>query len=146
MRLSTPDYEMVSRDGPYLEYILLRELPLTRGFQHTRRKINAGMLPNEAAQVVIDNLNADPAIKQLTIVANEPAVVGGWEGFRLVFTYRDQQDVDMRTDYYGAVIGSSFVSLRYNAAQRHYFDAELPAFRNALQSLHCSANPPDSKP
>lgn len=143
MRLSTTAYEMVSRDGPYLEYILLREQPLTQGFQHTRRKIDAGMLPNEAAQVIIDNLKADPAIKQLTIIANEPAEVGGREGFRLVFTYRDQQDVDLRTDYYGAVIGSSFVSLRYNAAQRHYFHAELPAFRNALQSLRCSSNPPD---
>jgi hypothetical protein len=143
VRLNTEAYEMVSKDGPYLEYILLREQPLIQGFQHTRRKLNSRMLPNEAAQVIVDNLKADPVIKQFRLIANEPADVGGQEGFHLIFTYRDQQDVDMRTYYYGTVIGSSFVSLRYNAAQRHYFDAELPSFQDALQSLRCSSNPPD---
>lgn len=143
VRLNTEAYEMVSKDGPYLEYILFQEQPLTLGFHHTRRKLNDGMLPNEAAQVIVDNLKADPGIKQFRLHANEPANVGGREGFRLVFAYRDQQDVDMRTYYYGAIIGSSFVSLRYNAAQNHYFDTELPAFQDALQSLSCSSNPPD---
>ena len=87
MRLSSDAYQLVSKDGPYLQYILLNEQPVTQGFQYTRRKIQADMLPNELAEVVISNLQGDPCVGQLRIIANEPAMVCGAEGFRLMFTY-----------------------------------------------------------
>ena len=56
MRLSTPSYDMFSKDGPYLQYIFVQERPLNQAFRHTRRVLNRTLLPSEAAEVVIDNL------------------------------------------------------------------------------------------
>jgi hypothetical protein len=138
MRMSTNNYEMFSKDGPYLQYIILQEMPLNQGFQYTRRKLNSFMLPNEIAEVIVDNLKADPEILRFKVISNAPTNFCGFEGFVVVFTYQDRQGVDMKTIYYGVVINSKFISLRYNAAQRHYFEAELPAFQSALDSLRCS--------
>ena len=138
MRLSTNAYEMVSKDGPYLQYILLNEQPVTQGFQYTRQKVRADMLPNELAEVVIANLRGDPSVGRLRLIDNEPALVCGADGFKLVFTFKDQFGVDMRTLYYGVMTASTMISLRYNAAQRYYFEAALPAFEAAFQSLRLS--------
>ena len=85
---------------------------------------------------------SDPAILQFKLISMEPADISGYDGFSLVFTYRNQQGVEMQTIYYGAVIESSFVSLRYNAAKRHYFETELPTFRNVFHSLDCMESAP----
>ena len=44
----------------------------------------------------------------------------------------------MRTIYYGVMTASTLISLRYNAAQRYYFETGLPAFEAAFRSLRLS--------
>jgi hypothetical protein len=135
MRLTTPTYDMFSRDGPYLQYILLQERPVATPFRYTRQKMEAAMLPHEMARVVIDNLSMDPHIRDLRLLENGPAMVGGQPGFKLIFTYQDTQGVDMQTLYYGAVHADRYVNLRYNATQRHYFDVDRNRFDQVFQSL-----------
>ncbi len=135
MQLSTGDSEMFSKDGAYLEYILVQSTPLTHGFRYTNQKIAGNMLPHEAAGVIIDNMRSDPFIRQFHLLSNEPATLGGHAGFKLTYSYRDQYDVTLKSIYYGAVLPDQFFNLRYTGAQRYYFDKEFPAFAQALQSL-----------
>ena len=135
MRLTTPTYDMFSRDGPYLQYILLQERPLAIGFRYTRQKMEAAMLPHEMARVVIDSLSVDPHIRDFRLLENGPAMVGGHPGFKLIFTYQDVQGVDMQTLYYGTMHTDHYVNLRYNATQRHYFDMDRHTFDQVFQSL-----------
>jgi hypothetical protein len=135
MHLSTHESEMLSKDGPYLEYILIQSRPLAQGFRFTRQKLNRDMLPHEAAQVIADNMRSDPLIRQLRLLASEPATVGGHAGFRLTYSYRDPHGVPTKTIYYGVILSNQFFNLRYTAAQRYYFDKELPAFNQVLNSL-----------
>lgn len=136
MRLTTPSYDMFSKDGPYLQYILVQDRPLSQGFQFTRRTVEADMLPHEMARVIIDNLQADPQVRDFTLLANGPAMVGGRPGFKLIYTYQDRQGVDMQTVYYGTVHAAHFFNLRYTAVQRHYFPADQDTFEQVAQSLH----------
>ena len=136
MHLSTSESEMLSKDGPYLEYILIQSKPLSQGFRYTNQRIDPGMLPNEAAQLIADNMRSDPMIRQFRLLADEPAIVDGHAGFKLTYSYRDQYGVALKTIYYGAVLPDLFFNLRYTAAQRYYFDKELQAFNQAFQSLH----------
>ena len=135
MHLRTQKSEMLSKDGPYLEYILVQSRPLTRGFRFTNQKLKTGMLPHEVAQVIVDDMRLDPLIRQFRLQASEPAMVGGHAGFKLIFSYHDAYDVQVKTIYYGAILPDQFFNLRYTATQRHYFDAELPAFEKVFDSL-----------
>ena len=135
MQLSTQESEMLSKDGPYLEYILIQSRSLAQGFRFTNQKLEPDMLPHEAAQVIADNMRSDPLIRQLQWLASEPAMVGGYAGFRLIYSYQDPYGVKIKTIYYGVILPDQFFNLRYTAANRYYFDKELPAFNQAFDSL-----------
>lgn len=135
MHLSMQESEMLSKDGPYLEYILIQSRPLERGFRFTRQKLEADMLPHEAAQVIADNMRSDPLIRQLQLLAIEPATVDGHAGFKLIYSYQDPYGVEIKTIYYGVILPNQFFNLRYTAAQRYYFEKELPAFNQVFDSL-----------
>jgi hypothetical protein len=135
MHLNTQQSEMLSKDGPYLEYILIQSRPLTQGFRTTNQKLNAGMLPHEAARLITDNMRSDPLIRQFRMLAMEPASLGGHDGFRLTYSYQDQFGVDLKTIHYGVILPDAYFNLRYTATQRHYFEKELPAFNQVVDSL-----------
>ena len=135
MRLRTPDYEMLSKDGPYLHYVLIQERLVGQAFHFTHRKLDPFMLPHEAAQVVVDNLSADPKIRNFRLHTNAPASMDQNMGFRLVYSYTDTQGVEVQAVYYGAIIDQRFFSLRYAAAKRHYFAKYLDTFEQIHRSL-----------
>lgn len=135
MHLRLQDSDMLSKDGPYLEYILIQSRPLAHGFRFTAQKMSTDMLPHEAARCVTDNLRSDPLIRQFRLLTSEPASVGGYSGFRLVYSYQDQNGVAIKTIYYGVVLPDMFFNLRYTATQRYYFGRELPTFDKVYDSL-----------
>jgi hypothetical protein len=135
MHLSTQESEMLSKDGPYLEYIFIQSRSLAQDFRFSKQKLSPDMLPHEAAEFITDNMRSDPLIRQFRLLASEPAMVGGHAGFRLVYSYQDQYGVEIKTIYYGVILPNLFFNLRYAATRRHYFDEELPAFTKAFDSL-----------
>jgi hypothetical protein len=135
MRLRTPEYEMFSKDGPYLQFILIQTRSLDQPFRFTRQRLASDLLPHEAAQVIISNLRSDPQIKNFTLVSNTPAALGAEIGFRLEYTYIDPQGVENRGIYYGVRMTDVFVNLQYTAAKRYYFNKDAPAFEQVRQSV-----------
>jgi hypothetical protein len=141
MYLAMPDADMFSKNGPYLEYILVQARPLTQAFRSTRQKLSDDMLPHEAAQVIIDSMRFDPQVRQFELLGNQPATVGGRPGFKVTYRYRDAQDVTLKAIYMGVIVHDRFLTLRYTAAQRHYFDAQVSAFHQVVDSLRWIAAP-----
>ena len=135
MHLSQSDSEMLSKNGPYLEFIMIQSRSLTKGFRNTRQALNPAMLPHEGAELIIDNLRSDPHIQGFRMLASEPAMIAGRAGFKLTYSYMDQHGVALKTIYYGVISPDRFFNIRYTAAQRYYFDKELPAFTQVLTSL-----------
>ncbi|WP_155307817.1 hypothetical protein [Desulfosarcina widdelii] len=135
MHMSMPDSEMLSKNGPYLEYILVQSRPLAKRFRFTSQVLDPGMLPHEAAQLIIDNLRSDPRIRGFQLLASEPAVAADRDGFKLIYSYVDKYGVTMKTVYYGILLPDRFFNIRYSAAQRYYFEQELPTFESVLSSL-----------
>jgi hypothetical protein len=135
MHLSTHESEMLSKDGPYLDYILIQSKPLYQGFRFTNQKLNPDMLPHETAQLITDNMRSDPLIRRFRLLDSKPAMVDGHEGFKLVYSYQDTYGVDIKSVYYGVILPDLFFNLRYSAPQRHYFEKELPAFNEVVDSL-----------
>ena len=135
MRLDTDDYLLMSEDGPFLQYVMIQGRPLDRSFRHTRKKFREAMLPEEAAEVLIDEIGSDPSVLNFEIVENIPATISGLEGFRLVFKYRTRDGLKLKTLYYGLLAGDRFYGIRYTAAERYYFTKDLRTFGKILGSF-----------
>jgi hypothetical protein len=130
---------MISRDGPYLQYVLLQERSLNQPFHHTRKRLTAYMLPHEMAQVIIDDLSSDTAVKNLKIIDNSPATIDGHDAFKLIYGYRNEQGLLMKTAYYGFIHEHTYYSLRFTAPQRHYFEKDIQTFESILSNFRLIA-------
>jgi hypothetical protein len=135
MRLNIDDYLLISRDGPFLHYVLVQERPIEKPFAHTRKRLHKGMLPLEGAELLIDEMMSDQLIFNLRVMENSPAKIDGHDGFRLLFTYDDRDGLELKTIYYGFLAGESYYNLRYTAAKRGYFERDLNTFHKIVDSL-----------
>jgi len=131
---------MITREGPFSQYILVQERHVDQAFGHTRKKINRGMLPQEAAEVVLDEIASDRYVLDFQVLENLPATVNQYDGFRIVFTYRTKDGSVFKTLYYGLLHGEWFYSLRYNAAEGHYSDEDVETFKKVLESFEIRAS------
>ena len=127
-KLDTDKYFLVTKDGAYLQYALIQERPINKAFRHTKKKLKKGMLPQEAADVVLAEISSDKNILNFELIENYPAKIDGHEGFKIFFTYKDPDGSAFKTLYYGFIQGETFYNLRYTAAKRYYFEKDLKTF------------------
>ena len=129
------DKYLITKDGVFLQYVLIQQRPIDRPYRNTKKKLNKGMLPQEAAGVIIDEIASDRRIYHFNVIENAPAIIDGREGFKILFTYKDKKGSVFKTLYYGFINGESFFNLRYNAAMRYYFEKDIAAFEHILSSF-----------
>jgi hypothetical protein len=135
MKFDSDRYLLTSRDGPFLQYIFVESRNLDTPFVHTRRRMNSTMLPQEAAEVILDDLSLDRAVRNLQVLENSPARIAQQDGFTLLFTYKNGDGLVLKTRYYGFIKDRMFFSIRYTAAERYYFARYLETFRKVLASF-----------
>lgn len=104
-------------------------------FKHTQKKLTTRMLPQEAAEIVLDDVRANSQIVDLHILENGPAIVAGTPGFKLTFTYQEKSGLTRQAIIYGTLGKDMLVTLSYDAVKRHYFQKDLATFEKAKDSL-----------
>jgi hypothetical protein len=127
----------VTRDGTSVQRILVgsSELGKPLGITESKRAVDAGMSPQEVAEVLIDGLNASRAWTEVAVLENAPASLGGQNGFRLLAAFRDEDGLKTRMAAHGAIAGSRFYWLIYIAPERHYFDLDRQTFEEMVSSF-----------
>ena len=93
------------------------------------------MLPQEAAQVVVDEISCDQSVLDFQVMENTPARVNGYEGFMLLFTYKNRDGLTFKTIYYGFLRGEWYYSLRYNAATNYFSEKDVETFEKILNTF-----------
>ena len=93
------------------------------------------MLPQEAAEVILDDISSYQAILNLEVLENIPAEISGFSGFKLVFTYKNEDGLRTKSIFYGFMKGEWFYSIGYNSAAIHYFEKDLETFKEVLKSF-----------
>ncbi len=126
---------LISKDGFYLQYILIKRTNIEEPFENNKRRIQKGMLPKEVSEVVLDDLRVDQTVLNLEIIENVPVKISGIPGFKAVFTYKNSDGLKLKSIYYGFLHEERFYTIRYNAALRHYFEKELKTFEEILKSF-----------
>lgn len=126
---------LITRDGAFRQYVLVQEIHVDRPFHHTGKRLKKGMLPQAAAEVIVDEIASDRAVLDFRLIENRPDVINDHEGFRLVFTYRTREGRPCRTLYYGFMKEEWFYSIRFNAVDPDLFQRDLAAFQKIKESL-----------
>ena len=134
------DKFIITKDGPFLQYVLVQRRAIDKPFKHTRKKIRSGMLPQEVAGIILDELASDRYLANFSIIENSPAVIDGHDAFKILFSYTDKKGTEFKTLYYGFISGESFYNLRYCAETQHYFEKDLPTFKRIIVSFKLNEN------
>jgi len=134
MVTNDPKNLRITRDGTALQQILVFIGDIAEQDKNAKKKLKKGMLPQEVAESILDRMRSDKSLIQFTVVENEPALIGGEEGFRLVCTYTKGK-VRYRTIYYGMLRGEKFYRISYSAPIRYYFDKDVASFEEIVKSL-----------
>ena len=72
---------LITKDGPFLQYVLIQQRPIDRPFKKTQKKLRRGMLPLEFSKIVTDEIAADRNILNFNVIENSPATIDGRAGF-----------------------------------------------------------------
>lgn len=139
MRLNSEDYLLITRDGLMLEYILIERIYVEQNLRNTKKKFRRGMLPQELAGVILDNIDSDQDNLKMKVISNIPQKICGHSGFKSIFTFNNKDGLKYKSIYYGFMSGDYFYGIRYNASQRHYFARELETFKRVVDSLKLSS-------
>lgn len=126
---------VVTRDGTLLQKILIERLHVDDELKNTKKKFKKGMLPQEAAEVILDNISSGQDTMNFEIIENTPVKVSGNPGFKAVFTYKNKDGLKIKSIYYGFMVGEYFYGIRYIAAQRYYFDKDINTFEKVVESF-----------
>jgi hypothetical protein len=133
-RMDREEYVVITKNNAFRQYAMIQERPLGKPFKHTGQLIKVGMLPEEAAGVVVDEIEADRNILSFELVENVPASIVGHEGFKITYRYRDTNGMAYRTVYYGFIRGGFLFNLRYTALEKFY-EESWPSFQHVLDTF-----------
>ena len=128
-------YLFITKENPFLQYVMVQNRPIGRMFRHTQKKLEKQMLPEEAAQIIIDEIASDENILNFSVLENNPAEIQGHDGFKILFTYSDKKGYRFKTLYYGFIKEDTFFNLRYTAAEQDYFQQDVGTFNRMLNSF-----------
>ena len=134
-KLSTPRHFMLTKDGPFSQYILVQQRHLSEPFKHTKRKFRQGMLPQEAAEVIVAEITSDRSVLDFEVIENLPARVSRFDAFRLVFSYRTTDGLKFKTIYYGVLPGNWYYGIRYNASDKCFSEKDIETFETFINSF-----------
>jgi len=135
MKLRAEHDLLLSKDGPFLQYVLIQERPIDKPFGHTRKTLRRGMLAHEAAQLIVDEISSDRSVYDFRVIQNRPARIHGHNGFALLFTHKNRDGLSFKTRYCGVISGDWFYAVRYSAAERYYFEKDIHTFESILSSF-----------
>jgi hypothetical protein len=126
---------LITKDGLSLQWIAVSRSPVDEKLAFTQRNISKQMLPQEVAEVVIDNFRSNPQIYNLLIIENTPALLGGYPGFKLVYQYQTDAGLTKKGVYYCSLVGDWRYKINYEAPARYYYAKEFSALQKVKASF-----------
>jgi len=135
IKLDTKEYFMFTKDGPFKQYIMVRQRHVDKPYKHTDKLIRRGMSPQQAAEVILDAFTSDPSVPDFNLIENAPVTVNRYNGFRIVCTYGTPKGYQFKVIYYGFLVGEWLYGMRYNTAEGYYSEKDVETLRGVLNSF-----------
>jgi len=130
-----------SRDGPLLEVIEVSRHPLKEAFPKTKHAASDSMLPAELAELEIAEIKTeDQYTAALNVMQNEPAEIGGHEGFRIRVSFKNARGLEIQRVTTGFADKAAYHQLAFQAPILYYFDTYYPEFEKTLASFQLAGS------
>lgn len=129
-----------TRDGLVLQELIVATHDLKKPLPASKRVLTPNLTPYELAEAIADDLRSNRELLAFELVANEPAQIGGSDGFALTVRYQTKDKLRITTRIGGVLHSGKLYTLRFAAPTRHYFERDLPAFETALGSFKFTAS------
>lgn len=126
---------LITKDGLLLDRVEFKKRLVGAEFEHTTKVLTPGMMPQEMAEVVLNDFEMNERMKNFRAIENKPAIIAGIPGFRLLFSYRQDGALAYQSVYYGFIKDDLFYSVRFSAPKRHYYDANVATFERIVKSF-----------
>ena len=140
-KLNTARHVMLTKDGPFSQYILVQQRRVNKPFKHTEKKLNRYMLPQQTAEVIMDEIRSDRRVLYFHLSECVLTRVNQYDGFRIVYTYKEKGGLNFLTIFYGFLEEDWFYCLRYSVEVKKYTDEDMEAFENVLNSFKIAGAP-----
>jgi hypothetical protein len=125
----------ISRDGVLLQQIAIGKIAAEKELPYTKRKLSAGLSPAGVADIISDNIRANPKVSDASIIEKTSATLGGHAGFRVVYAYQAKPGLKIQGVLYGVMRADELYYLLYEAPQRHYFEKDRAVFEKVKESF-----------
>jgi hypothetical protein len=135
MRSNRHDFFLMTRDGVPLQMITVYRTKVDAPLRFTKKKLEKGMLPHEVAEVIADNQASNQGALNFKLEENRPVTTAGRPGFRIIYSLANSQGLKQKGVVCGFIDGDWYYELRYNAAERHYFEKDLGTFDKFVASF-----------
>jgi hypothetical protein len=132
------DESGATREGPALQSIFVDFRSHKSAFKAIKQKSTSEMLPQDLAQQLVADMTKERGLENVSILADEPAMLAGRPGFRLRFEYRlpvQRGAIRYQEVVIGTVNEKGLYLLGYRAPVLHYFERDLPAFEETLKTF-----------
>ena len=134
-KLNSSEYLMITREDAFSQYILVQQRLVDKPFKHTEKRLNRGMLPQNAAEVIMDEIRSDSRVLFFHLSECVQTRVNQYNGFRMVYTYKEKDGLNFLTVLYGFLEGDWFYCLRYSVEVKKYADEDMETFEKVLNSF-----------
>ena len=125
---------LLSADGPDLDAISIIRSDNDKAFPTIKKGASPGELPADLAADFIAEIKTE-GNTNLQVLTNEPAKVGGKDGFHVVLDFSTQAGVHYRVDTYGVCTEGGTYALTYRAPVLNYYELYQPAFKSVVASF-----------
>ncbi len=140
MGLNTKEGLLLTRDGVLLQNIFIERFKVDKELKYTKKKLKKDMLPQEIAEVIIDNINSNQTILNFKLLENIPVKINEFPGFKTLFTYKTKDGLRYNSIYYGFLAKEWFYSISYTAPARYYYDKDIQNFEKVFASFRLNKN------
>ncbi len=135
MKLNNKEFLSITREGLYLQVIMIKRMALGSPLQYTKKKLEKGMLPQEVADIIIDDIISSQDVQNFDLKENIPATLDGQAGFKITYSFKGGNGARHKAVFYGFLSGDWLYWIRYRAAERYYFDKDLKTFEEFVASF-----------
>lgn len=125
----------ITRDGLFLDDITIKRININKKLEHTKKRFVKAMLPEEIAEIEIDEVAANSDIYNFELIENMPVTISCQNGFRLAYSFRNKDGLKYKRIHYGFEYEDWVYSLLYTACADHYFDKNLEEFNAVIKSF-----------
>lgn len=132
---ATHDEILLTKDGVLLQLIKINSKEYGEEYENTDLTIQPGMMTLDAAQIIVENLQADLDRGNLEILDNQPVEVAGFPGFRIEITYKNENNLTIHEIIYVALTPDNYVVALCRAPARYYMETISGDFEEIVANL-----------